>query len=318
MKKILITGAAGFIGYHLSKKLLDDKYEIWGVDNINDYYDPQLKENRLKYLTNFSNFNFKKLDISDKKTLKNIFLKFEPEIVVNLAAQAGVRYSIKNPYAYLDSNLTGFLNIIELCRHQKVNGLVYASSSSVYGLNKKMPFSTTDKTDTPIALYGATKKANELIAHAYSHLYELNTTGLRYFTVYGPWGRPDMAMLIFTKSIIEGKPISVFNNGKMKRDFTYIDDIVNGTKNAILNNYDCEVFNLGNSKSEKLMDMISIIEKELGKKAIINFEPMQPGDVKASFADIKRSKKLLSYEPHTSISSGIPKVIEWYRSYYKV
>ena len=318
MKKILITGAAGFIGYHLSKNLADDKYDICGIDNINDYYDPQLKEDRLKHLTNFSNFDFQKVDISDRSSLQKIFLKFEPEIVVNLAAQAGVRYSIKNPYAYLDSNLTGFLNIIELCRNQKVNGLVYASSSSVYGLNKKMPFSTTDKTDTPIALYGATKKANELIAHAYSHLYELNTTGLRYFTVYGPWGRPDMAMLIFTKSIIEGKPISVFNNGKMKRDFTYIDDIVNGTKNAILNNYDCEVFNLGNSKSEKLMDMISIIEKELGKKAIINFQPMQPGDVKKSFADIEKSKELLSYEPYTSISSGIPKVIEWYRSYYNV
>ena len=318
MKKILITGSAGFIGYHLSKALLDEKYEIFGVDSINDYYDTRLKLDRLELLKNYSNFEFKKLDISNRDAITAVFDKFEPEIVVNLAAQAGVRYSIKNPYAYLDSNITGFLNVIELCRHQKINGLIYASSSSVYGLNKKMPFSTTDKTDTPIALYGATKKANELIAHAYSHLYGLNTTGLRYFTVYGPWGRPDMAMLIFTKSIIEGKPISVFNNGKMKRDFTYIDDIVNGTKNAILNNYNCEIFNLGNSKSEKLMDMISIIEKNLGKKAIINFKPMQPGDVKASFADIERSKELLSYEPYTSISSGIPKVIEWYRSYYKV
>ena len=318
MKKILVTGSAGFIGYHLSKTLLDEKYEIFGVDNINDYYNTRLKMDRLELLKNYSNFKFKKLDISDRNAITTVFNSFEPEIVVNLAAQAGVRYSIQNPYAYMDSNLIGFLNIIELCRHQNINGLIYASSSSVYGLNKKMPFSTTDKTDTPIALYGATKKANELIAHAYSHLYQLKTTGLRYFTVYGPWGRPDMAMLIFTKSIIEGKPISVFNNGKMKRDFTYIDDIVNGTKNAILNNYDCEIFNLGNSKSEKLMDMISIIEKELDKKAKINFEPMQPGDVKASFADIERSKELLSFEPKTSISSGIPKVIEWYKSYFKV
>ena len=239
MKKILVTGSAGFIGYHLSKTLLDEKYEIFGVDNINDYYNTRLKMDRLELLKNYSNFKFKKLDISDRNAITTVFNSFEPEIVVNLAAQAGVRYSIQNPYAYMDSNLIGFLNIIELCRHQNINGLIYASSSSVYGLNKKMPFSTTDKTDTPIALYGATKKANELIAHAYSHLYQLKTTGLRYFTVYGPWGRPDMAMLIFTKSIIEGKPISVFNNGKMKRDFTYIDDIVNGTKNAILNNYDC-------------------------------------------------------------------------------
>lgn len=320
MKKILITGAAGFIGYHLSKKLLDDKYEIWGVDNINDYYDPQLKENRLKYLTNFSNFNFKKLDISDKKTLKNIFLKFEPEIVVNLAAQAGVRYSIKNPYAYLDSNLTGFLNIIELCRHQKVNGLVYASSSSVYGLNKKMPFSTTDKTDTPIALYGATKKANELIAHAYSHLYELNTTGLRYFTVYGPWGRPDMAPILFSDAITRNKKLKIFNHGDIYRDFTFVDDIIDGiikvsNKDFKLN---YQIFNIGNSKPVNVLYFVDLLEKELNIKANKELCDMQPGDVKKTWADIEKFSELTGYKPKIKIEQGVKKFIDWYKFYYEV
>ena len=315
--KILVTGSAGFIGYHLSKSLLDDKHEVLGIDNINDYYDPKLKVDRLNRLKNYDNFLFEKVDLVDKENLNSIFKKFSPQIVVNLAAQAGVRYSIENPYAYLDSNLTGFLNLIELCRHQQVEGLIYASSSSVYGGNKKIPFSEEDRCDKPLALYGATKKANELIAHSYSHLYNLHTTGLRFFTVYGEWGRPDMAMFIFTNCIENNKPIKVFNNGNMKRDFTYVEDIISGIKSAIGKNYNNRVFNLGNNKSEKLMNMISLIEKEIGKKAQIDFLPMQPGDVKESFADITNSKKYLNYEPKISIDEGIPKFIKWYKDYYE-
>ena len=315
-EKILVTGSAGFIGSHLSKSLLDDGFEVYGIDNINDYYDPQLKLDRLENLKTYENFSFKKVDISDKSNLSKCFKDFKPKKVVNLAAQAGVRYSIENPYAYAQSNLIGFLNIIELCRHNDVEGLIYASSSSVYGGNKKIPFSIDDKTNKPLALYGATKRANELIAHSYSHLYALNTTGLRYFTVYGPWGRPDMAMMIFANKIVNGEKLPVFNNGNMKRDFTFIDDIVAGTKSAINENYKCEVFNLGNNKSERLMDMISLIEKELGQKAIIDFQPMQPGDVKESFADIKYSQQKLNYVPYTSIDSGIPKLINWFKEYY--
>ena len=315
-KVALVTGGAGFIGSHLSKSLLNDGFEVYGIDNINDYYDPQLKIDRLENLNTYENFSFKKIDISDKSNLSKCFKDFKPKRVVNLAAQAGVRYSIENPYAYAQSNLIGFLNIIELCRHNNVEGLIYASSSSVYGGNKKIPFSIDDKTNKPLALYGATKRANELIAHSYSHLYGLNTTGLRYFTVYGPWGRPDMAMMIFANKIVKGEKLPVFNNGDMKRDFTYIDDIVAGTKSAINKNYKCEVFNLGNNKSERLMDMISIIEKELSQKAIIDFQPMQPGDVKESFADIKYSQQKLNYNPYTSIDSGIPKLINWFKEYY--
>jgi len=315
--KILVTGAAGFIGFHLSKSLLEDGYEILGIDNINDYYDPSLKEARLSILNKFSNFDFKKINIIDKESLNKAFKSFRPNKVVNLAAQAGVRYSIENPFAYMESNLVGFLNIIELCRHNDVEGFIYASSSSVYGSNKKIPFSIDDRTDNPIALYGATKKANELIAHSYSHLYKLNTTGLRFFTVYGPWGRPDMAMYIFTKNIIEKTPIPVFNNGNMKRDFTYIDDIVSGTKAAIDKNYLCEVFNLGNHRSENLMDMIGLIENELGVKATINFKPMQPGDVIESFADIQKSIDLLNFSPKVNIDVGVKKLVDWFVNYYK-
>lgn len=315
-EKILVTGSAGFIGSHLSKSLLDDGFEVCGIDNINDYYDPRLKLDRLEDLKTYENFSFKKVDISDQSKLSKCFKDFKPKKVVNLAAQAGVRYSIENPYAYAQSNLIGFLNIIELCRHNDVEGLIYASSSSVYGGNKKIPFSIDDKTNKPLALYGATKRANELIAHSYSHLYALNTTGLRYFTVYGPWGRPDMAMMIFANKIVNGEKLPVFNNGNMKRDFTFIDDIVAGTKSAVNENYKCEVFNLGNNKSERLMDMISLIEKELGQKAIIDFQPMQPGDVKESFADIKYSQQKLNYFPYTSIDSGIPKLINWFKEYY--
>lgn len=315
--RVLITGAAGFIGYHLSKSLLSDKINVYGIDNLNDYYDTDLKHSRLNKLNKFENFNFKKIDISNKKSLEKLFNSFKPDKVVNLAAQAGVRYSIENPYAYLDSNLTGFINIIELCRHQKVDGLIYASSSSVYGANKKIPFSVDDPVDKPMALYGATKRANELIAHSYSHLYNLSTTGLRYFTVYGPWGRPDMAMFIFAKRIIEGKKIPVFNHGDMKRDFTYIDDIISGTRAALDKNYKCEIFNLGNNKSERLMDMISILGQELSLNVEIDFQPMQPGDVKDGFADIEHSKKKLGYFPNIDIKKGIPKFIEWYKSYYE-
>jgi len=316
MSRILITGSAGFIGFHLSRSLLKDGVEVFGVDNINDYYDTNLKNNRLKILHEFENFSFSKVDISNKTKIEEVFDKFKPTKVVNLAAQAGVRYSIENPYAYLDSNLIGFLNIIELCRHNNVKGLIYASSSSVYGGNKKMPFSVNDRVNKPLALYGATKRANELIAHSYSHLYDIHTTGLRYFTVYGPWGRPDMAMFIFTKNIFEGKPIPVFNNGKMKRDFTFIDDIINGTKAAINKNYKCEVFNLGNNCSEKLMYMIGLIEKELNIKAKINYMPIQPGDVTESFAEISFSYKKLGYKPIINIDKGIKKFISWYLNYY--
>lgn len=317
MNKILITGSAGFIGFHLSKSLLDDGYEVCGIDNLNDYYDPLLKNSRLKILDRYSNFSFNEIDICDNEKLKNVFDTFCPEKVVNLAAQAGVRYSIENPYAYLNSNLVGFINIIEMCRHKQVKGLIYASSSSVYGGNKKIPFSVEDRVDNPISLYAATKKSNELIANSYSHLYGLSTTGLRYFTVYGPWGRPDMAMYIFTKKIMNKEPIPVFNNGDMKRDFTFIDDIISGTRAAIDKNYQCEVFNLGNNSTEKLMDMINIIENELNEKAVIDFKEMQPGDVKQSYADIDKSKEKLNYIPKVSINEGIPKFISWYTNYHE-
>jgi len=316
--KILITGAAGFIGYHLCKSLLEDGYEVLGIDNLNDYYDTNLKQARLEQLKQFKSFLFNKVDIADRESLTKSFQSFNPQKIVNLAAQPGVRYSIENPYNYMDSNLVGFLNIIELCRNNKVKNFIYASSSSIYGANKKMPYSVDDRVNQPVSLYGATKRANELIAYSYSHLYDLCTTGLRYFTVYGPWYRPDMAMFIFTQKIIDGKPISVFNNGNMKRDFTYIDDIIRGTRSAIKKNYKCEIFNLGNSKSESLMELIDIIEKNLGKKAQIEYLPMQLGDVKESLADIKKSIEKLGYNPITTINKGIPKFIKWYKEYYSV
>jgi len=314
--KILVTGSAGFIGYHLCRSLALDNNEVLGLDNLNDYYDIKLKISRLEQLNKFENFNFEKIDICDKESLTKVFNNFNPDIVVNLAAQAGVRYSIENPYAYMESNLVGFLNIIELSRHNSSKSFIYASSSSVYGANKTVPFKENVNTQKPISLYGATKSANELIAHSYSHLYSLNTTGLRFFTVYGPWGRPDMAMFIFTNNILNNIPIHVFNNGKMKRDFTYIDDIIFGIKSAIDKNYKCEIFNLGNNKSENLMDMISIIENELGVKAIIEYMPMQPGDVIETIADLKKSSLKLGYNPVAEIKYGIPRFIKWYKSYY--
>jgi UDP-glucuronate 4-epimerase len=313
--KILVTGAAGFIGFHLTKKLLDLGHTVLGVDSLNDYYDVNLKQARLNQLITNENFEFQKIDIADSKSLNKVFTDFQPNKVVNLAAQAGVRYSLENPQAYIDANVTGFMNILECCRHHKVEGLIYASSSSVYGGNTKIPFSVDDRVDHPISIYAASKKANELMAHTYSHLFGLNTTGLRFFTVYGPWGRPDMAMYIFANKIQKGEPIPVFNNGQMKRDFTFIDDIISGTMAAIDKNEPCEVFNLGNSHWENLMDMIGLIEQELGKKADIQFMGMQPGDVEKTFADIKHSTKKLGYKPTTSINEGIPQFINWFKSY---
>jgi|TARA_B100001964_G_scaffold145245_1_gene159946 UDP-glucuronate 4-epimerase len=315
-ERILVTGAAGFIGFHLSKSLLDDGYEVLGIDNLNDYYDPKLKHARLDQLAPNKHFTFEKIDIADREPLTKAFIDFKPQKVVNLAAQAGVRYSIENPYAYMDANLVGFLNIIELCRHNDVEGLIYASSSSVYGGNTKIPFSVEDRVNNPISLYAATKKSNELMAYTYSHLYGLRTTGLRYFTVYGPWGRPDMAYYLFTDKIANGETIPVFNNGNMKRDFTYIYDVIIGTRSAIDKNYKCKIFNLGNHKSEKLMYVVQLIEKNLEKKAEINFLPMQLGDIPESFAEIDKSVEMLGYKPTTNVDVGINKFVEWYNEYH--
>ena len=277
MDKILVTGCSGFIGMHLCRKLLDNGYNVYGIDNMNNYYDVSLKKARLNLLSDYKNFTFEKIDISNLEDVNRVFKTFKPAKVVNLAAQAGVRYSLKNPHAYIQSNVVGFTNVIEACKNYQVSGLIYASSSSVYGGNKKIPFSVEDRVDSPISVYAATKKSNELIAHTYSHLFDLNTTGLRFFTVYGPWGRPDMAMYIFADKIRNGKKIPVFNHGKMQRDFTYIDDIINGIISSIDNNYSCEVFNLGNNRCEDLMDVVGYIEKELVKQ--IDYLDIQPGDV---------------------------------------
>jgi len=314
-EKLLITGAAGFIGFHLTKKLLEKKYQIFGIDNLNDYYDINLKNNRLKILKKYSNFKFKKVDISNYIQTKKVFKDFNPDKVINLAAQAGVRYSLINPSAYVISNLMGFFNIIDLCKDFKVSGLIYASSSSIYGEKQNNSFKEDDKANNPNSLYAATKKSNELIASSYSHLYKLNTTGLRFFSVYGPYGRPDMAYYLFTDKISKNKVISVFNNGKMKRDFTYIDDIINGIEKAIIKNYKCEIFNLGNNKNYSLMNLINIIEKKLGKKAKIKFYPKQLGDVKETYANISKSKKMLNYNPKTRLDQGIENFINWYTKY---
>ncbi|MAQ43814.1 MAG: protein CapI [Candidatus Marinimicrobia bacterium] len=313
--KILVTGAAGFIGFHLAESLLKDNFNVCGIDNINDYYDVKLKNDRIDILKKYSNFNFNQVDISNFESTSNIFKNFQPDKVVNLAAQAGVRYSIDHPFAYLNSNIVGFLNIIELCKTQNIKGLIYASSSSVYGGNKEIPFSVSDRVNKPLSLYAASKRSNELIAYSYSNLFNLHTTGLRFFTVYGPWGRPDMAMYKFANKICSGESIDVYNNGDMKRDFTYIDDIVSGIKSSIDKNYQCEVFNLGNNKSENLMDIVKYIEQYLDKKADINFLPMQPGDVKESWAEIKKSMKMLNYKPKTDVDVGIEKFIDWYKKY---
>ncbi|MBL51840.1 MAG: protein CapI [Candidatus Marinimicrobia bacterium] len=316
--KILVTGAAGFIGYHLCSSLAKDNYEILGVDNLNDYYDVKLKNSRIKGLEGYNNFTFKRADLCDNNTLKVLFKSFKPKIVINLAAQAGVRYSIENPYSYIDSNIIGFQNLIELSRNNNIDHFIYASSSSVYGNNKKIPFSESNKVDEPISLYGATKKSNELISYSYSHLYNLKTTGLRFFTVYGPWGRPDMSYFIFTKNIIRGNPINVYNNGNMKRDFTYIDDIIMGIKSSIFNDTNklYQIYNLGNSKPEKLLYFISLIEQTLNIKAKIKYKTLQLGDVLDTCADISKSNVELDYNPSISIEEGIPLFIDWYKKFY--
>ena len=317
-EKICITGCAGFIGMHLCEKLISLGYEVIGLDNLNDYYDVNLKLRRLSRLKNKPSFNFVKIDITNLKALKDVFKKYKPEKVVNLAAQAGVRYSLINPHLYIQSNIVGFTNILECCRDYNIEGLIYASSSSVYGGNKKIPFSEKDNVDSPISIYAASKKSNELMAYSYNHLFRLRSTGLRFFTVYGPWGRPDMAMYIFAEKIMNNEPIKVFNQGQMKRDFTFIDDIIDGIISSIKNNYDCEVFNLGNNKSVNLMDVVSFIEKKIGKKAIVEFEPIQPGDVEKTFADIDKAKRKLGYNPNTNVEEGIGNFIDWYLEYSKL
>ncbi len=334
--KILITGAAGFIGFHTSKKLLERGDEVVGLDCVNDYYDPAIKEARLGILGKFDTFSFVKMNIADREAIEKFFAANSFDRVINLAAQAGVRYSIENPHVYIDSNIQGFINILEGCRHTGVKHLTYASSSSVYGANETMPFSIHDNIDHPVSLYAATKKSNELMAHCYSHLYNLPTTGLRFFTVYGPWGRPDMALFLFTKAILEDRPIDVYNYGKMRRDFTYVDDIVEGVvrvsdKIAAPNpewsgkNPDpgtskapYRVYNIGNNNPVELNDFIAAIEKSLGKEAKKNLLPMQPGDVPATIADIDDLEKDMGYRPETPVEVGIERFIKWYREYFNV
>ena len=335
-KTALITGAAGFIGFHLSKRLLENGYHVTGIDNLNDYYDVSLKEARLEQLRSDPNFSFSKTDLSDKDGLDKLFQATPFDVVMNLAAQAGVRYSLENPHAYVDSNLVGFVNILECCRHNGVKHLVFASSSSVYGANTKMPFSIHHNVDHPVSLYAASKKANELMAHTYSHLYDLPCTGLRFFTVYGPWGRPDMALFLFTKAILEGKPIKVFNHGKMQRDFTYVDDIVEGvvrvmgqipdpnpewsgdTPDPGTSYVKYKVYNIGNNQPVELTDFISVIEKNLGKIAEKEYLDLQPGDVPATYADVDDLIRDVGFKPATSIETGIANFISWYKSYYNV
>lgn len=326
-KKVLITGAAGFIGYYLAKRLFENGVKtVIGIDNLNDYYDVNLKLHRLELLKEFGDgFIFNKGDISDAAFVNEIFEKYRPDIVVNLAAQAGVRYSIENPSAYIQSNVVGFFNILEACRHFPVDHLVYASSSSVYGGNKKVPFSTEDKVDNPVSLYAATKKSNELMAYSYSKLYNIKSTGLRFFTVYGPLGRPDMAAFLFADAIMHDRPIKVFNHGDMRRDFTYVDDIVTGVMNILPNapkaNEDgvCyEVYNIGNNKPENLMDFITILEKALGKEAKKEFLPMQPGDVPQTYADVSALERNFDFKPNTSLEYGLGQFSKWYKEYYNV
>ena len=315
-EKILVTGCAGFIGMHTSLSLLKDQVTVFGIDNLSNYYDVKLKKNRLKILKEYKNFSFSKIDITKMDELKKFFEAFRPSKVVNLAAQAGVRYSLENPHTYIDTNIKGFMNILECCRHNNVDNLIYASSSSVYGGNTKIPFSESDNVDNPISIYAASKKANELMAKTYNELFDLKSIGLRFFTVYGPWGRPDMAISIFTKKILKGKPIKIFNYGKMGRDFTYIEDIVFGIRSAINSNFSFKIYNLGNSKSEDLLEVVEIIEASLRKKAKIEFAPMQLGDVKKTFADISLAKVDLNYEPKTNVDQGIEKFVSWFREYY--
>ena len=315
----LISGSAGFIGFHLSEFLLKKKHNVFGVDDLNTYYDVQLKRSRLNILKKYKNFFFFKKKIEDIGIV-NLFKKKKIDIIINLAAQAGVRHSLENPYVYVNSNILGQVNMLELAKELRIKKYIYASSSSVYGGNKSMPFSVKDRVDSPISLYAASKKSTELIAEYYSHLHKIKSIGLRFFTVYGPWGRPDMATFIFTKNIINGKPINIFNHGKMKRDFTYIDDIVLGIYGSInlKMNKPHKLYNLGNSKPELLLEFVKLIEKNLKIKARKNFLPLQPGDVPATFADISESTKDLKFVPKVKINEGIPKFIEWFKKYYKL
>lgn len=323
MQKLLVTGAAGFIGFHLVRSLAAQGHQVMGYDNVNDYYDVSLKEARLKELEKINSFQFVRADLEDQATMERVFEEFKPEVVINLAAQAGVRYSIDNPRAYVNSNLVGFMNILEGCRHHNVKHLVYASSSSVYGANKKIPFSEHDNVDHPISLYAATKKSNELMAHTYAHLYGIPCTGLRFFTVYGPWGRPDMAYFKFANKIKQGEAIDVYNHGDMKRDFTYIDDIVDGIERAAKHTpvgddgAPYKVYNIGNNNPEQLMDMISYLEDALDVKAETNMLPMQPGDVPSTFADIDELSKDTGYKPTTDLKTGLSHFAQWYREFYK-
>jgi UDP-glucuronate 4-epimerase len=318
--KILITGVAGFIGYHLATELLKKNVTVIGIDSINSYYDPKLKLNRLNQLIDYEKFTFFAVNITNKVEIDELFFKNKIDIVINLAAQAGVRYSIEKPYKYVDSNLIGFINLLEACRNYKVDKLVFASSSSVYGDSKNIPFSVNQETSMPKSLYAATKKANELMAYTYSELYGIKAIGLRFFTVYGPWGRPDMAYFSFTEKILKGEPISVFNNGNMKRDFTFIDDIISGITNLleqinrIKGNY--KIYNLGNNKPVKLTKFISVIETCLNKKAVIKLLPMQAGDVEITYADIDDAKKDFNYNPKTNIDTGLQHFVNWYKKYY--
>lgn len=336
MSKILITGAAGFIGFHLSKRLLEEDHIVYGIDNMNDYYDVSLKEARLKKLEDFRNFTFQKLDLIDKVALNNLFETQAFEVVIHLAAQAGVRYSMTNPHAYTESNLIGFMNILEALRNHPVKHFLYASSSSVYGGNKVAPFKTNHNVDHPVSLYAATKKSNELLSHAYAHLYKIPTTGLRFFTVYGPYGRPDMAYFSFSDAITKGKPIKVFNHGKLERDFTYIDDVIQGIVNllphiplAVKGYHEAhhsigesfapyKIFNIGNNRPVALMTFIELLEKHLGQKAIKEFVNMQQGDVLTTWADVDDLEKAIQYKPSTTLEEGLKQFTDWYKEYYNV
>jgi UDP-glucuronate 4-epimerase len=334
--KLLVTGAAGFIGSHAALRLLSRGDEVVGLDNLNDYYDVQLKRDRLARLQPHPRFRFVQMDVADRAAMEQLFAHERFDRVIHLAAQAGVRYSLQNPHAYVDSNLVGFMNVLEGCRHAKVQHLVYASSSSVYGGNTRMPFSVHDSVDHPVSMYAATKKANELMAHTYSHLFGLPTTGLRFFTVYGPWGRPDMALFLFTKAILEGRAIDVFNHGRMQRDFTYVDDIVEGVIRVTDRVAECNdtydpmqpdpatshapyrVFNIGNHDPVQLLDFIACIEQALGRKATMNLLPLQDGDVPATYADVQALNDWVGFTPATPIATGIGRFVDWYRAYYKV
>lgn len=336
MSKILVTGCAGFIGFHLCRRLLALGYDVWGLDNLSDYYDPTLKIARLSQISDHPQFRFVRIDLVERQEVAQLFATERFEVVAHMAAQVGVRHSLKDPYAYVDSNLVGFAHVLEGCRHVGVRHLVFASSSSVYGANTRMPFSEHHSADHPVSLYAATKRANELMAHAYAHLYQLPATGLRFFTVYGPWGRPDMALFLFTKAILNGEPIEVFNEGRMQRDFTYIDDIIEGIVRTIgqipqpnpewdshhpdpaSSSAPFRLYNLGNHQPVELLSLIRILESKLGKKAKLNFMPLQPGDVLTTYANVDDLVRDMHFRPQTRLETGIERFVEWYRSYYKV